>query len=40
VERALKKADELNVMMVTPRIGEPLMLDNQLPVTRWWQGIK
>jgi L-ascorbate metabolism protein UlaG (beta-lactamase superfamily) len=40
VERALKKANELNATMVTPRIGEALMLDNQLPVMRWWQGIK
>jgi L-ascorbate metabolism protein UlaG (beta-lactamase superfamily) len=37
VERSLKKAEELNVTMASPMIGEPVMLDNKLPVKRWWK---
>ncbi len=40
VERALKKADELNVVMTTPMIGELLMLDNARPLKRWWLEAK
>lgn len=40
VERTLKKADELKATMITPKIGEPLMLDNQLNTTRWWRDLK
>ena len=40
VERALRKADELKAVMITPKIGEPLMLDNQQTTTRWWQQVK
>lgn len=35
-ERAFKKAAELNVVMTTPLIGEPLILDSPLPANRWW----
>jgi L-ascorbate metabolism protein UlaG (beta-lactamase superfamily) len=37
VERALKKANELHVQMVTPMIGETFGLNNPLPVKRWWR---
>lgn len=38
VERALKKSNELNVQMVTPMIGEPLLLNSLISNNRWWQN--
>jgi L-ascorbate metabolism protein UlaG (beta-lactamase superfamily) len=37
IERASKKAKELNVHMTTPRIGEPIILHKRIPVSRWWE---
>jgi len=36
VERALKQATLLNAKMITPMIGEPVVLNKVLPQTRWW----
>jgi L-ascorbate metabolism protein UlaG (beta-lactamase superfamily) len=37
VERALKEADRLGVIVTTPKIGEPLVLGKSLPMDRWWR---
>jgi L-ascorbate metabolism protein UlaG (beta-lactamase superfamily) len=37
-DRALKQAEALNVVMTTPMIGEPLMLDRVLPTNKWWRS--
>lgn len=37
VERATKKANELNVQITTPKIGEPLIIGNApFPAEKWW----
>jgi L-ascorbate metabolism protein UlaG (beta-lactamase superfamily) len=38
IRRALDQADKINVKIATPRIGEPLILGNTLPETRWWNN--
>lgn len=38
VERLSKKAKELNLGLITPRIGEPINIDKQkAPTTEWWK---
>lgn len=37
IKRVLKKAEELNVALTTPKIGEPVVLGQMLPVTNWWE---
>ena len=37
VERASKKAVEMNVPFYTPRIGEAIILDREIPSSRWWE---
>jgi len=37
MERALKKAKQINVQLTTPKIGEPLVLGETLPVSHWWK---
>ncbi|WP_460924557.1 MBL fold metallo-hydrolase [Pontibacter brevis] len=37
IERATKKAAELNVPVTTPRIGEPVILDHHIPRRQWWR---
>jgi L-ascorbate metabolism protein UlaG (beta-lactamase superfamily) len=37
VQRVLKKAGELNMKVITPRIGEQVILDSIYPATRWWE---
>jgi L-ascorbate metabolism protein UlaG (beta-lactamase superfamily) len=39
IERAVKKSEELQVEITTPRIGEMIVLDHPLPRERWWEGI-
>ncbi len=39
VERALKKADELNIPFCTPQIGEPVIIGKNYPVGKWWRGL-
>jgi L-ascorbate metabolism protein UlaG (beta-lactamase superfamily) len=37
VERLIKKADDLNISVATPKIGEPLILGNStFPTEKWW----
>jgi len=39
IERVVKKAEELNALITTPKIGEMVVLDHPLPSERWWEGI-
>lgn len=36
IKRVLKKAEELNVNVTTPKIGEPIVLGQSLPNSQWW----
>lgn len=36
VKRVQKKAEELDVTLTTPRIGEPVVLDSIYPAKAWW----
>jgi hypothetical protein len=38
VERIIKKADELNLEVITPIIGEPIFIDENAPDyhQEWW----
>ncbi|MCL4114627.1 UNVERIFIED_CONTAM: hypothetical protein GTU68_005361 [Idotea baltica] len=35
-ERVSKKAAELNVQLTTPKIGEPIILGEPAPNSKWW----
>jgi L-ascorbate metabolism protein UlaG (beta-lactamase superfamily) len=37
IRRAVKHAELLNMAITTPKIGEPMVLTESLPVTRWWE---
>ncbi len=37
VERLLKKADALHVKVTTPIIGEQVILNNNIPNSKWWR---
>ena len=37
VKRVLKKARELNVEVVTPRIGQPLLISENNTGNPWWE---
>jgi L-ascorbate metabolism protein UlaG (beta-lactamase superfamily) len=37
VQRVLKKAGELNMKVITPKIGEQVILDSIYPATHWWE---
>lgn len=39
IKRVLKKATELNVIVTTPMIGEPLIIGEPLPESVWWEII-
>lgn len=39
VERALKKAEELNVPFCTPKIGEPVIIGQHHPASKWWREL-
>ncbi len=39
VERALKKAEELNVPFCTPEIGEPVIIGRHHPASKWWREL-
>jgi L-ascorbate metabolism protein UlaG (beta-lactamase superfamily) len=36
IERVINKADELNIQVMTPVIGEPFKLNDQNNTVRWW----
>lgn len=38
IERALARAEQLNVKITTPMIGEPVFLKETLPVSTWWRN--
>ena len=39
IERLLKKANELNLAVTTPKIGEPVILGNAtFPTEKWWKN--
>lgn len=39
IDRVVKKANELKVKVVTPMIGEPVILGSSLPERLWWNSI-
>lgn len=40
IERVLKKAEELNVTVTTPLIGEPVTLNSVVPAQKWWRNVR
>jgi L-ascorbate metabolism protein UlaG (beta-lactamase superfamily) len=38
IQRAVKHAESLQVNIATPKIGEPIVLGETLPSTRWWDN--
>jgi len=36
IQRVLKKAESLGVEVITPKIGERVVLDSIMPQSRWW----
>jgi len=39
IERLTKKAEELNVTVTTPMIGEPLIVGEKYPAEKWWKQV-
>jgi len=39
VKRVVNKAAELNVLLTTPRIGEPMIIGSNYPCDRWWEEL-
>ena len=39
IERVLKKAEELNVQVTTPLIGEPVIIGEKYPASKWWRAV-
>ena len=37
VKRVVAKAKELNIKVLTPKIGQPLILDDSFPSESWWE---
>ncbi len=37
IQRVSAKADELNVKITTPMIGEPVIIDRSYPNSKWWE---
>ena len=37
IKRVLKKAEELKVNLTTPKIGEPVILNQTYPKSNWWE---
>jgi L-ascorbate metabolism protein UlaG (beta-lactamase superfamily) len=37
IERLVKSASEKNVVLTTPQIGEPVVLDKHYPTSMWWR---
>lgn len=40
IQRAKKHAESLQIKVTTPRIGEPVILGEEVPSTLWWEGIE
>jgi L-ascorbate metabolism protein UlaG (beta-lactamase superfamily) len=39
VKRVMAKANELDVQVTTPMIGEPVILDRSYPDSKWWEKV-
>jgi L-ascorbate metabolism protein UlaG (beta-lactamase superfamily) len=39
IERLMKKADELHVNVTTPLIGEPIVIGEKYPTSKWWREV-
>jgi len=39
IERVTKKAEELKIQITTPIIGEPLIVGEKYPNTKWWRNV-
>jgi L-ascorbate metabolism protein UlaG (beta-lactamase superfamily) len=39
IERVVKKAEELNVKLTTPLIGEPVIIGEHYPDKKWWREV-
>jgi L-ascorbate metabolism protein UlaG (beta-lactamase superfamily) len=39
IERVVKKAEELNVALTTPLIGEPVIIGENYPTGKWWREV-
>lgn len=39
IERVVKKAEELNVKVTTPMIGEPIIIGEKYPTHKWWREV-
>jgi len=39
IERVMKKAEQINVAITTPMIGEPLIIGENYPVKKWWREV-
>ena len=39
IERVVKKTEELNVAITTPMIGEPIVLGETHPASKWWRKL-
>ncbi len=37
IQRVSAKAKELNVKITTPMIGEPVIIDERYPNSKWWE---
>ena len=37
IERAVKEAGRLQVVLATPMIGEPLYIGKDIPQSLWWE---
>jgi len=40
IKRVIKKAAELQIPVTTPMIGEPVIIGNNYPISRWWELVK
>jgi len=39
IERVIKKAEEVNVHVTTPMIGEPVLIGGKYPNRKWWREV-
>lgn len=40
IQRVSKKAQEIGVRLTTPIIGEPIILNQTMPESKWWENLK
>lgn len=39
IRRLLRRADEVNMVVTTPKIGEPMVLGAEVPKEYWWESL-